>query len=95
MEVVLVQETYIDGIKKAHGGVIICKKTVDVNDKETWLFNLPAPDGTASIIKFHTEDVKKIFFYPEKAMIGFLFSSHMERKSLIMEVKMDNGHSGE
>ena len=95
MEVILVQENFIDGVKVSHCGVLICKKTIDVNDKETWSFNLPDLDGTTSMIKFHTEDVKKIFFYPEKTMIGFLFSSHMERKSLIMEVKMDNGHSGE
>ena len=91
MEVILVQENFIDGVKVSHCGVIICKKTIDVNGKETWSFNLPDLDGTTSMIKFHTEDVKKIFLYPEKAMIGFLFSSHMERKSLIMEVKMDNG----
>ena len=86
MEVISIEENYIDGVKVAHCGVIICKKTVDVNGKESWSFNLPDLDGTTSIIKFHTEDVKKIFFYQEKAMIGFLFSSHKEKKSLIMEV---------
>ena len=86
MEVISVRENYIDGVKVAHCGIIICKKMVDVNGEETWYFNLPDLDGTTSIIKFHTEDVKKIFFYPEKAMIGFLFISNMEKKSLIMEL---------
>ena len=92
MEVISVKENYIDGVKTAHCGVIICKKTVDVNGKETWSFNLPGPDGTTSIMKFHSEDVKKILFYPDKAMIGFLFSSHMEKNSLILEVPVTSHH---
>ena len=51
MEVILVQENFIDGVKVSHCGVVIWKKTIDVNDKETRSFNLPDLDGTTSMIE--------------------------------------------
>ena len=84
------RRVYIDGVKVEHCGVVICKKTLDVNDPETWTFSLPDLDGSSKF-QFQTEDVKKNFIYPEKGIVGFLFSSNnmeIERKSLMMEVEV-------
>ena len=75
MEVLSTSKVYIDGAKVAHSGVLLCKKSLDT---ETWSFNLPDLDGTSKL-EFVEEDVKKIFFYPEKNIAGFLFTSNMKQ----------------
>ena len=37
---------------------------------------------------FSAEDVKKVFFYPEKDTIGFVFSSNSAKKSFIINMDM-------
>ena len=85
MEVLSSSKAYIDGAKVAHSGVLLCKKSLDT---ETWSFNLPDLDGTSKL-EFVEEDVKKIFFYPEKNIAGFLFTSNMKQKSFIMEMAVE------
>ena len=87
MEVVSVREVYIDGVRVTHCPVIFCKKTFDVNGKRTLSISLPEEDGTSKLM-FSAEDVKKVFFYPEKDTIGFVFSSNSAKKSFIINMDM-------
>ena len=46
---------------------------------------LPDIDGSSKL-QFQEEDVQKMFIYPEKVLVGFLLSSNINRKSLIIEM---------
>ena len=65
MEVISVSEVYNDGVQVTHCRVIFSKKTFDVNGNRTLSISLPEEDGTSKLM-FSAEDVKKVFFYPEK-----------------------------
>ena len=94
IEVIAVSDVYVDGFTVAHGGIVICKKTLETCSDddcgktfESFSFSSPDDDGTSGL-SFQPEEVKKIFMYPEKEIFGILFSPKCEHKSMILDMNL-------
>ena len=92
MEVIAVSDVYVDGSPVVHGGIVICKKTLDICSSddcgktfENISICLPDVDGTSGI-SFQPIEIEKIFMYPKKRIIGFLFNPKCEHKSIILDM---------
>ena len=67
IEVIAVSDVYVDGFTVAHGGIVICKKTLETCSDddcgktfESFSFSSPDDDGTSGL-SFQPEEVMKIF----------------------------------
>ena len=94
IEVIAVSDVYVDGFTVAHGGIVICKKTLETCSDddcgktfESFSFSSPDDDGTSGL-SFQPEEVMKIFMYPEKEIFGILFSPKCEYKYMILDMNL-------
>ena len=81
-ELIAVRDVYIDGSPVPHGGILICGKTI-----ESFVIMLPDIDRTI-VISFPLNELKKIFFYPEKRIFGILFTPEYKHKSMILDMNL-------
>ena len=85
MEVIAIDETFIDGNSVNHCGILIFKKTTR-DHNETWSMSLLLDvenDSTQNSMlqkwTFFPDDVDKIFYSEEELMVGIVFSSNSEK----------------
>ena len=85
MEVIAIDETFIDGESVNHCGILIFKKTTR-DHNETWSMSLLLDvenDSTQNSMlqkwTFFPDDVDKIFHSEEEFMFGIVFSSNSEK----------------
>jgi|ERR1712126_5132 len=89
-EVIAINEVFLDGVKFAHRGVLVLKKTI-VQGQEMWDISVPLPFDSVGNRQqlpwnFYSEDVKEIFLMDDGHIAGFLFHPHMQNKSLIFDL---------
>ena len=83
MEVIAVRDVYVDGSPVVHSGIILCVETI-----ESFAIISPVIDrliGTS----FQPNEVEKIFLYPEKRILGILFTPKCKLKSMILDMNLE------